>query len=104
MDNPEGTLFNTEALISYYTSQNISLAKIVLGILLYSQSFNTITRLSQLLGQPFKSSSTYNYKALPIDRANIVYNPSTGSSYSYNIANREIVSFDTIVVVKQKVA
>ena len=102
LDNPEGTPFNTEAIISHYTSQNISLAKIVLGMLLYSRFFSSTVGLSQSLGQPFKGSSTYDYKVLPIDRANIVYDPSTGSSYSYDTANREIVSFDTTAVAKQK--
>lgn len=37
-----------------------------------------------------------------LSRATEFYNEITGSSYSYDVIKRELVSYDTVVVAKQK--
>lgn len=102
--NPATTPFSTEAILQHYTSHNISLAKIVLGIPLYGRSFNTQKGLSQPLGQPFTACSTYDFKNLPPSGAVVTVDPLTVSSYSYNAAIGELVVYDTVAVAKLKAA
>jgi chitinase len=93
--NPESTPFNTESIISY-VSQSIALDKIVLGLPLYGSAFNDTAGL----GEQFSGSRTYDFKDLPIAGCAEANDEATGSSYCYG--NRELISYDSIPVVRQK--
>lgn len=100
--NPASTPFSTEAILQRYTSQNISLAKIVLGIPLYGRSFSIQKGLSQPLAQPFTACTTYDFKNLPLSGATVTVDPLTVSSHSYNAASGELVVYDTAAVANLK--
>jgi chitinase len=93
--NPESTPFNTESIISY-VSQSIALDKIVLGLPLYGSAFNDTAGL----GEQFSGSRTYDFKDLPITGCAEANDEATGSSYCYG--NRELISYDSIPVARQK--
>ncbi|KAG9083988.1 hypothetical protein FRC06_004286, partial [Ceratobasidium sp. 370] len=61
--------------------------------------------------QPFNGIGTgtweagvYDYKALPIAGAQVVENSALGSSYSYDSSKKELVSYDTPNIIRQKAA
>ena len=101
LDNPKSTPFNTEAIVKYYISQGVSPAKIVLGMPLYGYAFNNTTNG---LGGPFSGTATYGVKDLPLGGAIEYYSSSTGSCYSYDPIRRQLISYDSITVAKQKAA
>lgn len=97
---PESTPFDTESVIAFYTSRGVSLSKIVLGIPLFGRYFNNTSGL----GKPFAGSGSYSIKDLPLVGAKMYYDWNSGSSYSYNAAQGQLVSYDNMDVVKQKAA
>ncbi|KAG0645124.1 Chitinase B1 [Hyphodiscus hymeniophilus] len=101
------TPFNTEDAIGYYIGKGITPNKIVLGMPIYGRSFAA----TRGLGQPFDGvgrgtwqAGVYDFKALPVSGANESYDNTTGSSYSYDAASKELVSYDNARVAKQKAA
>jgi chitinase len=99
-DHPESTPFDTESIIRYYTSHGVSSTKILLGMPLYGRYFNGTGGI----GQSFSGSGTYSVKDLPLAGATTHYDFDTGSSYSYNAACGQLVSYDNVEVAKQKAA
>lgn len=98
IDNPASTPFNTQDLVGYYKSQNISVSKLVLGMPLYGRYFNKTSGL----GQAFNGSGTYDVRVLPLGGAQVFYNSPTGSSYSYDPSNQQLVSYDNAAVAAGK--
>ncbi|KIM93122.1 glycoside hydrolase family 18 protein [Oidiodendron maius Zn] len=94
---PASTPFNTEAIISYI-SQSIRLDKITLGVPLYGRAFNNTGGP----GEQFSGSRTYDFKELPLNGCAETNDNETGSSYCYG--NRELISYDSIPVVRLKAA
>ncbi|KIM93075.1 hypothetical protein OIDMADRAFT_46392 [Oidiodendron maius Zn] len=94
---PASTPFNTEAIISYIL-QSIRLDKITLGIPLYSCAFNNTSRPRE----QFSGSYTYDFKELPLNRCTETNDNKTGLSYCYR--NRELISYNSILVVHLKAA
>ena len=68
----------------------------MLGLPLYGCAFNNATRL----GEQFSGSRTYDIKDLPIAGCAEANDDAAGSSYCYG--NRELISYDNILVVRQK--
>jgi chitinase len=100
-EHPESTPFDTESVINYYTSQGISPTKIILGMPLYGRYFNSTSGL----GETFSGARTYSVKDLLLEGATVVvYDYNTRSSYSYNVIQRQLVSYNNIDMAKQKVA
>ena len=103
--NPASTPFDTETVVNYYTSHDIPSSQIVLGMPIYGRSFEA----TDGLGKPFSGvgigtweAGAYDYKALPLSGAVIHYDNFTGSSYSYDTVKRELISYDTTAVARQK--
>lgn len=101
----KSTPVDTETVINFYISNGVDARKIVLGMPLYGQSFQNTNGL----GQPYKGvgngtweAGTYDLKVLPLAGATTYYSRDTGSSYSYNNITKELVSYDTVAVAKQK--
>ncbi|PVH75948.1 glycoside hydrolase family 18 protein [Cadophora sp. DSE1049] len=105
--NPAATPFDTQTAVDYYLSQGIALDKIVLGMPLYGRSFEA----NEGLGQPFNGvgdgtwePGVYDVKDLPLSGATEFNDTTTGSSYSYDPVKKQLVSYDSLVVAKQKAA
>jgi hypothetical protein len=95
LTNPESTPFDTDSIISHI-SQSVALDKIVLGLPLYGRAFNDTAGL----GEQFSGSRTYDFKDLPISGCVEASDDTTGSSYCFG--NRELISYDNILVVGLK--
>ena len=68
---------------------------------LYGRYFNSTGGL----GETFSGARTYSEKDLPLVGATVVvYDCNTGSSYSYDAVQRQLVSYDNVDVAKQKAA
>jgi hypothetical protein len=105
--NAAATPFDTQTAINYYTLQGIAANKIALGMPVYGRSFEA----TEGLGKPFNGvgngtweAGVYDFKALPLSGATEFNDSTTGSSYSYDIVKKELVSYDTVLVAKQKAA
>ncbi|RDL36285.1 uncharacterized protein BP5553_06897 [Venustampulla echinocandica] len=105
--DPASTPFNTTEAVGYYIAKGIAASKIVLGMPIYGRSFAA----TDGLGKPFNKvgsgtweAGVYDFKELPLYGATESYDSATGSSYSYNAASKELVSYDNVAVVKQKAA
>jgi chitinase len=103
--NAAATPFNTQTAIDYYISQGIAANKIVLGMPVYGRSFEA----TEGLGEPFDGvgngtweAGIYDFKALPLSGAVVLNDNITGSSHSYDATKKELVSYDTVAVAKQK--
>ncbi|KAF9479509.1 hypothetical protein BDN70DRAFT_806951 [Pholiota conissans] len=99
------TGFNTDSAVKYYTSSGATPGKIVMGVPLYGHAFENTNGL----GQPYSGigpgtieAGIYSYKALPLAGAQVFENTTDVSSYSYNSATKELVSYDTPNIVKIK--
>ncbi|KAJ7596569.1 glycoside hydrolase family 18 protein [Mycena floridula] len=96
---------STDAAISYFTGAGATMSKITMGIPLYGRAFENTGGL----GQPFSGigpgsveAGVYNYNALPLAGATVFENTTDVSSYSYDSATKELVSYDTPNIVKLK--
>ncbi|KAH9475936.1 Chitinase 1 [Psilocybe cubensis] len=100
------TGFSTDAAVKFYFGAGASPNKFVLGMPLYGHAFENTAGL----GQPYSGigpgtieAGIYSYSALPLAGAQVFENTTDISSYSYNSATQELVSYDTPNIVKLKV-
>ncbi|KAH8587314.1 chitinase [Bisporella sp. PMI_857] len=104
-NDTKSTPFNTESVIKYYTSKGVDAKKIVLGMPLYGRSFQDTDGLGKSysgVGAGTWESGIYDIKVLPLAGSITYYNEDTASSYSYDNNTKELVSYDTVEVAKQK--
>jgi chitinase len=106
-NDPATTPFDTQTAVNYYISQGISSKKIVLGMPVYGRSFEA----TEGLGKPYNGvgkgtwqAGVYDFKSLPLSGAVEIYDNATIASYSYDAGKRELISYDTVEVAKQKAA
>ncbi|KAG7095154.1 hypothetical protein E1B28_005933 [Marasmius oreades] len=96
---------NTDQAISYYLSSGATASKITMGIPLYGRAFENTNGLGQPysgIGPGSVESGVYNYNALPLAGSQVSENTTDVSSYSYDSAKKELVSYDTPNIVKIK--
>lgn len=119
--NPSSTPYNTRQAISYYTANGVAANKIVVGMPLYGRAFAN----TDGPGRPFNgngqgtweagyvfftyvyrlgliSRSVYDYKALPQAGATVYTDSQITASYSYDSAQRFLVSYDTPDIIRKK--
>ncbi|KAG5635932.1 hypothetical protein H0H81_009645, partial [Sphagnurus paluster] len=99
------TGFNTDNAVQWYLANGATASKITLGMPLYGRAFEN----TDGLGQPYSGigpgtieAGVYSYKALPLAGAAVYENTTDVSSYSYDSAKKELVSYDTPNIVKIK--
>ncbi|KAF9524949.1 glycoside hydrolase superfamily [Crepidotus variabilis] len=99
------TGYQTDAAIKWYTGNGALASKINLGMPLYGRAFENTNGL----GQPYSGigpgtieAGIYSYKSLPIAGAQVFENATDITSYSYDSAKKELVSYDTPNIVKLK--
>ncbi|KAM0350671.1 hypothetical protein ACHAPU_003159 [Fusarium lateritium] len=103
---PGATPFNTDQAIKAYINGGVPSKKMVLGMPIYGRAFEATAGL----GQPFSGvgsgsweNGIWDYKVLPKAGASLVYDSDAQASYSYDAAAKELISFDTPGMVKNKV-
>ena len=108
--NPTSTPFSTDAAVKYYTtSGGVAASKIVLGMPLYGRAFGNTAGP----GQPFSGTGptgegsweagVWDYKALPRPGASEIHDKEASASYSYDAAQKVMVSYDTMQQAQSKV-
>ncbi|KAH8103287.1 glycoside hydrolase family 18 protein [Cristinia sonorae] len=96
---------STDAAVKFYTANGATPGKINLGIPLYGRAFEATSGI----GQPFNGigpgtveAGIYSYSALPLAGAQVFENLTDVTSYSYDSAKKELVSYDTPHIVQLK--
>lgn len=100
--NPEATKFSTEQAVSDYIARGVAASKIILGMPTFGRSFEATAGL----GLPFtgvgsgsprlKQPGLWLYKELPRAGAAEAYDATAVTSYSYDNATRELISYDNV--------
>ncbi|CDO69059.1 Glycoside Hydrolase Family 18 / Carbohydrate-Binding Module Family 5 protein [Trametes cinnabarina] len=99
------TNVSTDKAVKWYIANGASANKINMGIPLYGRAFEDTTGI----GAPFNGigpgtteAGIYSYTDLPLAGAQVFENLTDVSSYSYDSAKKELVSYDTphIVTIK----
>ncbi|KAJ7768373.1 glycoside hydrolase superfamily [Mycena metata] len=103
------TNVSTDGAVKHFVSAGATVGKIVMGIPLYGHAFEATAGL----GQPYNGigpgtfpggAGIYSYNTLPLSGAKVFENTTDVSSYSYNAATQELISYDTPNIVKLKAA
>ncbi|RAO65137.1 uncharacterized protein BHQ10_001149 [Talaromyces amestolkiae] len=102
---PNSTPFNTDQAITYYTGNGASASKINLGLPLYGRAFQNTdgpgTTYSGV-GPGSWQDGVWDYKALPRPGGTLYHEDSSVSAWTYDHAQRYMVSYDTPAIVQTK--
>lgn len=102
---PNSTPYNTDQAITYYTGNGAPASKINLGIPLYGRAFQNTdgpgTAYSGV-GPGSWQDGVWDYKALPRPGGTLYHEDSSVSAWSYDHAQRYMVSYDTPAIVQAK--
>ncbi|ETW75424.1 glycoside hydrolase family 18 protein [Heterobasidion irregulare TC 32-1] len=96
---------NTDSAVKWFTSQGATAGKINMGIPLYGRGFEQTAGLGQPyngVGSGTTESGIWSYKDLPLAGAQVIENTTDVSSYSYDSAKQELISYDTPHIVQLK--
>lgn len=105
--DPACTPFSTVAAIDAYVAAGIPPSKIVLGMPLYGRAFEN----TDGPGTPFHGvgegtweQGVHDYKALPHAGAEEHIDDAIGASWSWDSAQRKLISYDTVAMARRKAA
>ncbi|KIY65734.1 glycoside hydrolase family 18 protein [Cylindrobasidium torrendii FP15055 ss-10] len=96
---------STDSAIKYYTESGATIGKINMGMPLYGRAFEETDGIGSTfngIGEGTVEAGIYSYNVLPIDGAEVFENTTDISSYSYDSAKKELVSYDTPNIIKLK--
>ncbi|TCD65253.1 hypothetical protein EIP91_002917 [Steccherinum ochraceum] len=96
---------STDAAVKFYTSNGATAGKINMGIPLYGRAFEATAGIGQSyngIGPGTIEAGIYSYSVLPLAGAQVFENLTDVSSYSYDSAKKELVSYDTPHIVQLK--
>ncbi|UNI19741.1 Chitinase [Purpureocillium takamizusanense] len=108
--NPQNsvtTKYNTEDAVNAYVGGGVPGSKMVLGMPLYGRSFESTDGLGSTFGGVGSGSfenGIWDYKVLPKAGASLQYDSVAKASWTYDSGSRELISFDTPDMVKEKVS
>ncbi|MCJ1233820.1 hypothetical protein MMC14_001778 [Varicellaria rhodocarpa] len=104
--DPACTPFSTSAAVQHYISHSIPASKIVLGMPLYGRAFTN----TEGMGKPFQGTGegsweqgVWDYKALPREGAREMVDRDVWASWSWDEANKVVVSYDNQEIAEKKV-
>ncbi|ESK83912.1 glycoside hydrolase family 18 protein [Moniliophthora roreri MCA 2997] len=99
------TNMSTDKAIKYYVASGVDASKIAMGIPLYGRAFKN----TDGIGKPYSGNSSgnleagvYSYSVLPLTNASVHENMTDVTSYSYDSAKKELISYDTPYIVEAK--
>ncbi len=104
--NQKATPFSTDKAIADYIAAKVPASKILLGMPIYGRAFEKTTGLGQSytgIGAGSWENGIWDYKVLPKKGAQVLVDKVSGASYSYDSAAQELISFDTVDMIKTKV-
>jgi len=99
------TNVSTDGAIKFYTGNGATAGKINVGIPLYGRAFEETNGIGQPyngIGPGTTEAGIYSYSVLPLAGAQVFENTTDVSSYSYDAAKQELVSYDTPHIVQLK--
>jgi chitinase len=103
----ESSAFSTSAAVQDYIATGVHPSKIILGMPLYGRAFENTEGIGTLfngVGDGSWENGVWDYKALPRPGATEEMDPALIASYTYDRSSRELISYDTLKVVEDKVA
>ncbi|KAL4953853.1 glycoside hydrolase superfamily [Aspergillus filifer] len=106
LQNPSSTPYNTHQAITDYLKAGIEPRKINLGMPLYGRAFKGTDgpgrSFENVGGEGSFEPGIWDYKVLPKEGAIVSEDEETVSSFSFDAAKKEVISFDNVAVVKHK--
>ncbi|KAG5928874.1 Endochitinase 1 [Claviceps africana] len=104
--NPSATPFNLDDAVEAYIQGGVPARKLVLGMPIYGRSFQNTAGIGKLysgLGGGSWENGVWDYKVLPKAGATVKYDSVAKAYYSYDDSTKELISFDTPSMIKEKV-
>ncbi|KAF9574821.1 hypothetical protein EC968_005299 [Mortierella alpina] len=103
--NLHGGKISVSKAVQHYRQQGIPSHKLIIGMPIYGRAFQNTNGI----GHPFEGigpgtweQGVYDYKHLPMTGAVEYYDAETVSSYSYDPVKRELITYDTPLVIDRK--
>lgn len=105
-ENPAATPFSTDKAIKDYKTAGVTASKISMGMPIYGRAFMKTTGIGEAYNGigagNWTQAGVYDYKSLPLLGASMKYDTTLGGAYSWDATGGQLISFDTVPVVQQK--
>ena len=102
-ENPNATPFSSDEVITDYIQAGVPRDKIVLGMPMYGRYFSVTPGLGQTFVTTNGVTDVYKYNILPQAGAIEMSDSIAGATYNYDPHTKELVSYDTVASVHNKV-
>ncbi|KAF9098436.1 hypothetical protein BGX29_008219 [Mortierella sp. GBA35] len=103
--NLHGGNSNIHKAVQHFLGQGIPAHKVIMGMPIYGRAFqntNGIGHPFEGIGQGTWEQGVYDYKHLPLPGAVEYFDADTVSSYSYDPVKRELITYDSPIVIDRK--